>query len=370
MNILSASAVSVFQYIGYVLLAIVILLVMITVHEFGHYIAGKLLGFKINEFAIGFGPKLFKKAKKNGEVFSVRAFPLGGFCAFYGEEEDKEDKEAYLNQKPYKRIIVLVSGALMNLILAFVVIALMFAVYGEQRVRVVKTAESVPSGYTDFMLEDGDVIDRVNGRYIVFANDLDVALKGKKAGDTVKVSVLRNGKYKTLQVKLVRDITGNSSEHYGALGIGEEFDESGKLIRINATTGNVRFGFFKTIGDCFVYHFKLASSIFRVIGQLLTGKLGLTSLGGPITTVKQTANMVRVGGFASFLQITAFIGVNLGVFNLLPLPALDGSHVVFTLIEWIRKKPINRKAEAIIHLCGFIFLLGFAVLVDVLQFFA
>lgn len=369
MSILLASAASVFAYIGYILLALAILLVMITVHELGHYIAGKLLGFRINEFAIGFGPRLFKKVKKNGEIFSIRAFPLGGFCGFYGEEDDKDDAEAYLNQKPYKRIIVLVSGALMNLILAFLVIALMFAAYGEQRVQVVKTADGLPSEYVGYTLQDGDVIDKVNGRYIVFANDLGAALKGKKQGDVVKVSVLRQGKYKTVKVKLTRDVTDKANFNYGALGVAEDYDENGTLTLIHAKISKVRFGFFKVAGDCFIYHFKLASSIFQVLGSLLTGKLGITSLGGPITTVKQTAEIVKVGGFAGLLQITAFIGVNLGVFNLLPLPALDGSHVVFTLIEWIRKKPVNRKAEAIIHLCGLIFLLGFAVLVDVLQFF-
>ena len=106
-----------------------------------------------------------------------------------------------------------------------------------------------------------------------------------------------------------------------------------------------------------------------MLGQLLTGRLGLSSLGGTITTVSVTADAIRMGGFNYLLMMSSFIGVNLAVFNLLPIPALDGSRVVFTVIEWIRKKPINRKVEAAIHFGGFVFLIGFAVLVDILQLF-
>ena len=106
----------------------------------------------------------------------------------------------------------------------------------------------------------------------------------------------------------------------------------------------------------------------RSLGELLTGKLGLEAMGGPITTI-QVTSQAATSGMLSFLNIAAFIGVNLAVFNLLPIPALDGSKVVFCLIEWIRKKPINRKVETIIHLVGIIFLFGFAILVDLLQLF-
>ena len=121
------------------------------------------------------------------------------------------------------------------------------------------------------------------------------------------------------------------------------------------------------MGRSFVYSFKIAGSILRVLGELLTGRLGLSAFGGPVTTIAMTSR-VASSSFRSFLEISGFIGVNLAVFNLLPIPALDGSKFVFTVIEWIRGKPISRKIEAIIHAAGFIFLLGFAVLVDILQF--
>ena len=131
---------------------------------------------------------------------------------------------------------------------------------------------------------------------------------------------------------------------------------------------SVKLGFFQTIGRAFQYAFRIAGTIFTVIGQLLTGKLGFSSLGGPVTTISMTSQMVAAG-WRTLLEITAFIGVNLAVFNLLPIPALDGSRVVFTTIEWIRKKPLSRKIEAVVHFVGFVVLIGFALLVDLLQLF-
>ena len=106
----------------------------------------------------------------------------------------------------------------------------------------------------------------------------------------------------------------------------------------------------------------------RSLGELLTGKLGIDAMGGPITTIKVTSEAASASA-ESFLNIAAFIGVHLAVFNLLPIPALDGCKTIFCIIEWIRKKPVNRKVETIIHLVGIVFLFGFAILVDILQLF-
>lgn len=369
-NMILATASSVFSYIGYILLALVVLLVMITVHEFGHYVAGKIFKFKINEFAIGFGPKLFKRTKKNGEIFSIRLLPLGGFCSFEGEggSGESEHPDAFDRKKPWQRIIVLVSGALMNLILAWLVITLMLGIYGQQMVQVTKVAEP-QTEYVGYTLEKGDILERIDGKKIMLATDIVSAMSGKKQDDIIDVGVRNSGKRYVRKVRLVMTPTDDLTDIYKSLGIYMLYDTDGVLTGIGARTTNVRYGFFETLGNSFVYHFKVAGTIFNVLGQLITGRIGLNSLGGPITTVTQTAEMVKIGGLQSLLQITAFIGVNLGVFNLLPLPALDGSHVVFTLIEWIRKKPINKKVEMVIHACGFVLLLGFAVVVDLLQIF-
>ncbi len=405
-NLLSFA--SVMKSIGGVALAVAILLAMVTIHEFGHYIAGKLLGFRINEFAVGFGPAIFKKrSKKTGELFALRCIPLGGYCAFDGEDEGDEptEKEAeateepfeetavkteneggmvatteassvedypeptgarFNDQAPWKRIIVLLAGATMNYLLALCLIILMFATVGRPLYEVVeKPVDSEFSGVVlpvegKDPLAVGDVILEVDGQSVYLITDYIGALDEKKAGEEISLTVLREGKEKTVWIALAQNADfknmNDTSTLLNAMGI------------YGLRTTSERQGFFQTIGHSVVYSVKIGGTILRSLGELLTGKLGMDAVGGPVTTIKVTSQ-VAASGFASFLNIASFIGVNLAVFNLLPIPALDGCKVIFCIIEWIRKKPVNRKVEAMIHFGGIIFLLGFAVLVDLLQLF-
>ena len=350
-------------------LAIVLLLAMITVHEFGHYISGKILGFKIEEFAIGFGPAIIKKTKKSGEKFSVRALPLGGFCAFYGEDNKGEVKEDGFNDKPvWKRIIVMISGALMNYIFALLIIMLSFGIYGANAVKI--TSLEGLEEKTEQTLCEGDVIVKAQGKNVYLITDLMKAIKDKEKGEIVELTVVRDGEKQSLSVSLLTDTNFESVEDYSRLcySLGAyKTAQDGTYGGLETT--NVRLGFFETIGKGFEYSFKLAGTIFTVLGELLTGRIGLSSMGGTITTLSATANAVKVGGFKNFLYMGSFIGVNLAVFNLLPIPALDGSRVIFCIIEGIRKKPLNRKVEGIIHTVGLIALLMFAVMVDLMQCF-
>lgn len=350
---------SVMQTVGSVALAIIVLLVMITVHEFGHYTAGKIFGFGINEFAIGFGPAIYKRTAKNGEVFSVRCLPLGGFCSFKGEDEDDPDPSAFNNKKAWQRIIVLVSGAFMNYLLALVIIIFSFGVYGQSAYYVKQLDDTVVTVGQEYSFVGGDTILCVNGKNVYLATDLMKAIKGSKIDDTVDVTVLRNGKKQNVQIRLRSNGEFENIEDTNtlliALGVKSLYSRS------------VRFGFFETLGRSFEYSFKLAGTIITVLGELLTGKLALTSVGGTVTTVTMAAKAVKTGGLSYLLSIASYIGVNLAVFNLLPIPALDGSRVVFALIEWIRGKPLNRKIEGVIHFVGLIVLMGFAILVDLLQ---
>ncbi len=404
------------------MLAIFMLLVMITVHEFGHYIAGKIFKFKINEFSIGFGPALFKKKhKKTDELFAIRLIPLGGYCAFEGEDGLDEESpapekeisaevqtaevfpdiavasenqetvteeksavgtpvkgvspDAFTKKKPWQRIIVLVAGAFMNYVLALLMILIGFFAYGQSMIAVWKMDAPTEEYRSEYSLQDLDIMLEAEGRNLYLTTDIAKALNGKKAGDLVEMKVSRVvGKTDddknireemTVSVMLREDVTVKNSADlnsvWRALGIANE-----EGVDQLATT-YYQFGFFETLGRSFAYSFKIAGSIFKVLGELLTGQLGISALGGPITTISMTSQMVS-RGFRSFLEIGSFIGVNLAVFNLLPIPALDGSKVVFTAIEWVRGKPISRKVEAIIHAVGFILLQGFAVLVDFLQF--
>lgn len=376
------SAASVFSAIGSVLLAILILLVMITVHEFGHYVAGKIFKFKINEFAIGFGPALFKHTKKNGEIFSIRALPLGGYCAFEGEDEDKEDPAAFNNKKPWQRIIVLISGALMNYLLAVLIIIVSFFTCGQL---LLMTYEAEDYAYTangqfiaeEYRFQDRDVIVSCEGKNIYLTADLMDALEGMKEGELASFKISRvfeeGRKIMSVQIMMRTDADFSSmtdtNSVWECIGVAKQYAEDGETFSyMIASTAVKGFGFFETIGRAFTYSIRIAGTLFRVLGELLTGALGLSAFGGPITTIRMTSAIATMG-LVQFFEITALIGVNLAVFNLLPIPALDGSKVVFTIIEWIRGKPVNRKVEAIIHTAGFIFLIGFAILVDLLQLF-
>ncbi len=374
MNFLFMSSfLEVLSVIGYVLLAVLVLLLMITVHEFGHYIAGKILKFKIDEFAIGFGPKIFKKVKKNGEIFSVRAFPIGGFCAFHGEGEDvKDDELAFNNKAPWKRIIVLVSGALMNYLFALVLICSMFGIYGRTALVTVDMTPTTEFS-EEYCFSPYDVIIKANGKNAYLTTDLMNAISNKQKGDLVDFSIRRGGKDLDVKIAMRCDTDFKNLEDneklFTALGVSYEAGEKGEITKSGLYNTSVRFGFFSTIGQSFDYSFKLAGTVFSVLGQLLTGRIGIGSMGGTVTTISVTVQAIKVGGFRYLLNIAGFIGVNLAVFNLLPIPALDGSHVVFTLIEWILKRPVNRKVEAIIHTVGLALLLCFAVILDLQRCF-
>ena len=449
---------------GFGVLAVLGLMVMITVHEFGHYIVGKIFKFKINEFAIGMGPAIYKRTKKNGEVFSVRALPLGGYCAFEGEDEENPSENAFNNKAPWKRILVLLAGATMNYLLALVIIIVSTNVYGASTLQSSVVRQSAE--YTE-SLQSGDYILSIkNGDKktdIVLSSDLVSAVNHSKKGDLVYAEIIRNtgeeSEYLTVPVRLREDVECKNltevNEVYSALGIGSAMqivvrgDESGALktgdyiigyktseeskdytyifdyedfkslvkdktagdklvfyvysngmytnnpivlgeawesvdkenekevlsyFRISSYEysyytggGYLKVGFFRSIPRSINYSVKIGGTILKTLGELISGKLGIRSVGGTVTTIVATTKIIRYG-LVYALEIFSFIGVNLAVFNLLPIPALDGSRIVFCIIEWIRKKPVDRKVEGIIHAIGFIFILGFAVLVDLLQF--
>lgn len=352
-----------------VLLAVLILLVMVTVHEAGHYTAGKILKFGIDEFSIGFGPAIFKrKNKRTGELFSVRAFPLGGYCAFSGETDDEKkepspEEENVTSGKPFnktppwQRIIVLAAGPIMNYLLAILCIAVLFFTHGQYEYKIYSVEEGeYPAAYS---LCEGDIITAVDGKDVYVVSDYISILGDKSEGDKVEFSLIRDGENITAEIIMRTD------------GDFKNLSDTSVLLAMLGVSSMggvpVKFGFFSTLGRIFVYSFKVGGTVLQAIGELLTGRLSLSAMGGPVTTITLTSKYA-VQSFASFLEISATIGVNLAVFNLLPIPALDGSKIIFTIIEWIRKKPLNPKVENVINTVGFIFIIAFAVLVDILHF--
>lgn len=423
-SIIAVTAAEVFTYIGYVIVALLALMAMIVIHELGHYTAGKLLGFKIDEFSIGFGPAIFKrKNKKTGEVFALRPFPVGGFCAFHGEDADGalldeegnpvidskgnvvKDPDAFNNQKPWKRLIVLFSGAFMNFLSAIVIITIYFSAYGQLLPAVVGTASI--DGYQN-VFESGDAILSINGKQvnIMLQEDLDNAFSG--LGDSAEFVVLRDGKRVKLKAgkfnycpfedgDKIYAVNGQKVETpypYQQLAdnvdtdeqitvVTARYDENGKISKttmlvkrgadgvfysygfgITRSLARVKLPFFLAFGRAWGFCFFIVFKILASLGALITGKAGIETAGGTITTIGMMAKVSALG-FDSFLYVVAIISANLAVMNLLPFPALDGSRMLFTLIEMIFKKPVPRKVEAVIHTVGLILLLVLAVFLDI-----
>ncbi len=355
--------------IGYVLLALVALMFMVVVHEAGHYVAGKLLGFKILEFSIGFGPKIFKITnKKNGEIFSIRPFPLGGFCQFEGEDEEgNESPTAFNNQAPWKRIIVLFSGALMNFISALVIIIIFFSAYGQ----VLPEIGTVFSDSKNVdVLEVGDVFLNVDGKQVNILMPEDISAVFAKAGETAEVIVLRDGKKVKLTLTKGDYISGEYLEDGTFV---PEIDEVTNAPKVNhgfgfsSITRPQKLPFFISFARSFGFMFFLVYKILAILGGLFTGKVLFNTVGGPVTTITVMKDAVA-SGFATISYVICLVSANLAVMNLLPFPALDGSKIVFTFIEMIFKKPVPRKIENVIHVVGIFLLLGFAIIADVFQF--
>lgn len=343
-NLLSIGAV--FSRIGYIVLAILVLLLMITIHEFGHYTAGKILKFKINEFSIGFGKALFTRKKKNGEIFSIRLVPLGGYCAFEGEDTTDENSGSFNAQAPWKRLIVLFCGAFFNFLSAIIFSIVLLAVIGNGQMAVSKV-EGINNSVE--RLQVGDVITHCEGEKISFFNTISSITQDIGIGEDIKMTIIRNGEKKEIIVQ--------------KYAVQQEGTEVG-MIGMQNTYVKLSFG--DALLQSVPFTFQMAWQCLVILGQLLVGKYGLSDIGGPITTIGYIADAGAIS-MLNLLLLIPLIAVNLAVFNLLPIPALDGAKMVFVLIEWTRKKPINRELENKIHTVGLFILFGFVIIVDLLH---
>lgn len=370
----------------YILLAIVILLFMVLIHELGHYIAGKILKFKITEFSVGFGFALFSKTnKKTGEKFSFRIFPLGGYCAFEGEEDNDESNSptAFNNQKPWKRIIVFLAGVTANFITAIVFSWILLCTTGYDVPQIVKFDQV--EYVNDYQV--GDIITKIDGKTIDFAfgenfvplvdEQKSLAKKqyekigienlpelGENQFYTFEMTVRHEtGDVENLEIKVYPAVEQNKKgEDFINCYIGLESAE-GEPACTKAYVYDAWSGFCRS----FEMAFGFAWVVLKSLWMLITFQIPITEMGGTIATISTIATYASQS-LSYLLVFIPLIAANLAVFNLLPLPALDGSHVLFTVIEWIRGKPINRKVENMIHFVGLCVLFGFVVIVDILHF--
>ena len=393
------------MFILYIILAIVILLFMVLIHEFGHYTIGRMLGFKITEFSIGFGKALFSRKNKRGELISLRIFPLGGYCAFAGEEDaDAQNPDSFTNQKPWKRILVFLAGVTFNFAAAVIFSMILLCTVGydipqvngfmpfdTQHVsNIVEGSEitNVPEGTG---LQEGDIIISIRGEKIDFAygktyneimkaeiSALSEYMAAYKDADN-ETKRLAFQEYPTIPaiVKRGDDYANVELGFYQTLVNNQKYDENGDKVEgefvqeyeyfwdVNVTA--YVHTFWEAVERAVPFAFGMAWVVLKSLFLLITFQLPLSAIGGPVTTIATIASFTQTN-FANILVLIPLISANLAVFNALPIPALDGAHVLFTTIEAVRKKPIKRETENMIHAIGLFILFGAVILIDILHF--
>lgn len=325
------------------LVAVLIFISLIIIHEFGHFIAAKLLGVRVNEFAVGFGPKLF--SKKFGETtYKANLIPLGGYCAMEGEESASDDPRAFCNKPAWRRFIIVIMGATFNLILGFVLVAVVLAPE-----KLLTT--TVIAGFSDnavseqYGLKVNDKILEVDGRKIYTTYDLSYSFTNVENG-TVDMAVLREGKRVNL-----KNVRFDTDKENGISYIKVDFKIYGK----EKTFKNFIVEAFNTgVSYCAV--------IWRSLIDLISGKYGISAVSGPVGVTAAIGGVAKQN-LKNILPIAALITINLGIFNLLPLPALDGGRLLFIFIEMVTRKKVPEKYESLVHTAGFILLLAFMLLI-------
>ncbi|MBQ7784652.1 MAG: site-2 protease family protein [Clostridia bacterium] len=337
----------------YVLLALLLLGVLIMAHEAGHYLAARACGIEVQEFAMGMGPLLCKWKNKQGTQFSLRALPIGGFCQFYGEDEDVNDPRAFNNQAVWKRLATVVSGPLMNFVVAFVVIVLYLSLIGVPTT--VPRVDEVEAHAADAGLKAGDTLLYVNDTPADSANTVLAEIMGSE-GETVTLRVERGGE------EIDIPITPFYDEEVSRYRVGFTFAQE-----------RMRVSLLQSIPFSVSYNIESGRLIGVTLKNLLVKGEGVDEVTGPVGTVYVIQEVTAQGGIDIYLELLALISVNLGVMNLLPIPGLDGSRLLFLLVEGVRRKPVRRELEGAIHGAGFILLMGLMVLLtykDIMQIFA
>lgn len=329
-----------------IIIAIVVFGIIIIVHELGHFIAAKNSGVRVNEFAIGMGPKLL--SKQYGETkYSLRLLPIGGYCSMEGEDKSSEDERAFCQKSVTKRIIIVIAGALMNLILGFIFIVIMTSmsdIYASTTISWFEdNATSQASG-----LQIGDRVVNINGMHIFTDTDFAYQLQSDKDG-IYDITVIRNGDKINLKDVKFSIADNENGKKAGSLHIDfkvEPIERSFKSVASQSWRRSVSY----------------ARLIWVSLGDLLTGQYKINDLSGPVGIVSAISDVVSnettetgVNWYEllqNLFSMAALISINVGIFNLLPLPALDGGRLIFLIFEGIRKKPVSPEKEGLVHFVG------------------
>ncbi len=340
------------------ILAVVIFGIIILVHEFGHFFTAKLCGIKVNKFSLGMGPCLLKKQWGETE-YSLRLFPVGGFCAMEGEDNESDNSRAFGNKPVWQRMIVIIAGAAMNIILGFAIAigtTCMGSAIPTTVVESFHTASEESEEYTalsyDNGLREGDKIVRMNGTGILTIKDLQYELISSN-GENCEVVVKRNGEKVTLENVSFKDKTTN--------GMIDFYIRAEKKNPLNVMSYSAK----DTIST--------VKLVWVSLIDLITGKYGFSDMSGPVGLVNAMGDAADSGNnlkesALSLMGLSAMITVNLGIINLLPIPGLDGGRFMFLLVEAVRGKPIKPEHEGTVHLIGLallMFMIAFVTFGDI-----
>lgn len=379
------------------IVSIAMFFVMISLHEFGHFIVAKILNFKVDEFSIGMGPAILKR-KKGETQYSLRILPVGGYCKFEGEDEkDNDNPRAFANQKPWKRLLVLLAGGIFNVVLGFVLF--MIVVFSISPVSTNVVDNTVEHSYVEQAgIQPGDKIVAINGKKVNFYNDIRLYTQNFGKDENAVITVKRDGKkidfnfkpserteeavYTDTGVQVNSTINGYTTEKF--ISYSDSVPKDDSLVGQSQQSKSYIIGFYPRQKDINIFNVwgetynetKFAVKlVYQSFWQMITGKIGIDKMSGPVGIVKEVNNQVNSGKYSAVnvINLVALLTINLGVFNLLPIPALDGGRILFVLIEMIRRKPIPPDKEGIVHAVGMLLLLLFILFIsfhDIMRLFA
>lgn len=370
------------------LVTIIMFLVMISLHEFGHFITAKLMGFKILEYAIGFGPAIWK-SRKSDIQYSLRIIPFGGYCKFEGEDEDSKDERAFSNQPVWKRIIVVAAGGLCNVVLGFLLFLVIIPFTSPISTNYVK--DVVPNSFVqEAGLMPNDKIIEINGKKVSFYNDITLYTREFNANTECSIIVKRDGEkyelnFKPTQsevtfdygedgIRVSESINGEpADESFYKYGDGAERNE--ELIGKSETIERLIIGFVPVQEEVNALNIWkeawnetkfVVKLVYNSLWQMVTGRVGVEQMSGPVGVVSEINTAVNSGrgSWLYILNLTALLTINLGIFNLLPIPALDGGRLFFMLIELVTRKRIPPEKEGMVHTIGFMLLIGLIIFIS------
>jgi len=327
------------------IVSLIVFGIIIFVHEFGHFILAKLSGIRVEEFSLGMGPQIVGH-RKGETLYSLRALPLGGFCKMTGEMGDNQDAPpdpmSFNEKSLLSRMSVIVSGSLMNFLLGALIFALMFSVIG------------IPKDYTNYI---GQVMaDSVAEKAGIKANDEIISINGQHLNSWSEITgIIHNSSEKQLDLELKRD------KETILVTVTPEYDQERKVGFIGITPRDAvweRINILSGIGKGFTQTYLLTIEMIRQLGLLVTGQVSADGVAGPVGIIQLIGESARFG-WINVANLTALISINLGLINLLPIPALDGGRLFFLIIEAIRGgKRVEPEKENLVHFVGFALLMG------------